>query len=223
MIQAGSCTDSALITQLDHVFVLDAQPLAQAPGPEARRCPTTVCVRGLGSSWSQPLLAHRPSPIVGSGRKRISRLSGPPVAPAPPAVSISLIVGRDRLGLAGGDRRSIRPREPFARPTRNRRRDSAPPVIANDLQARLIGLAQKNRQQLVSRLPLVERSDQGLLDRRGPVKRLEVAPRFEAMGLGNMPVAELGRLVVVKPEMDAELDLVARPAPWRTRGPPGAS
>ena len=29
-------------------------------------------VRGLGSSWSQPLLANRPSQIVGSGRKTIS-------------------------------------------------------------------------------------------------------------------------------------------------------
>ena len=32
-------------------------------------------VRGLGSSWSQPLLANRPSRIVGSGRKFSSRPS----------------------------------------------------------------------------------------------------------------------------------------------------
>ena len=30
-------------------------------------------VRGLGNSWSQPLLANRPSQIVGSGRKTSSR------------------------------------------------------------------------------------------------------------------------------------------------------
>ena len=38
-----------------------------------------ILVSGLGSSWSQPLLAKRPSQIVGSGRKMIS---SPPCAAA---------------------------------------------------------------------------------------------------------------------------------------------
>ena len=89
----------------------------------------------------------------------------------------------------------------------------APPVLANDFQTRQIGLTQQHGQQLVSRLSLVERGDQGLLDRHRSVKRLEVAPRFEAMGFGNMPLAELGRLIVIQAEVDAKLDLVALQQP----------
>jgi hypothetical protein len=39
-----------------------------------------ILVYGFGSSWSQPLLAKRPSQIVGSGLKMIYR--PPPVAGA---------------------------------------------------------------------------------------------------------------------------------------------
>ncbi len=36
----------------------------------------TSLVIGLGNSWSQPLLANRPSQIVGSGRNRTLQLPG---------------------------------------------------------------------------------------------------------------------------------------------------
>src|SRR6266545_6168160 len=53
-----------------------------------------IVVIGLGNSWSQPLLAKRPSQIVGSGRKTISNEDEavPPVIFNPPSSIFSATV-----------------------------------------------------------------------------------------------------------------------------------
>ena len=56
-------------------------------------------VSGLGSSCSQPLFANRPSQIVGSGRKTISRPSDAAVDAAS-TQAISLTCGATALGLS---------------------------------------------------------------------------------------------------------------------------
>ena len=48
---------------------------AAAAGLSCATLSQVILVSGLGNSWSQPLLACRPSPIVGSGRKTISSSS----------------------------------------------------------------------------------------------------------------------------------------------------
>ena len=197
----------AAITQLDDVFVLDTEPACQGRAQERGIVPGEFGQR-LGQLLEPAVIGEAAVPIVGSGRKTISRLSGPSSAGAA-GMAISLTLGETALGLLAVP--AINPASRAVRQASSKSpgRFLAPPVVADDLQARSIGLAQEDGQQLVSRLALVERSDQRLLDRRRPVKRPQVAPRFEAMGLGDMPVAELGRLIVIEPEVDAQLDLVA--------------
>ncbi len=89
------------------------------PGSTSAALSQDSLVRGLGSSWSQPLLAQRPSPIVGSGRKRISRLSWPPSAGVAGIGDLLDSAARPPWACSRY-RRSTRPRGPFARPTRNR-------------------------------------------------------------------------------------------------------
>ncbi len=82
-----------------------------------------------------------------------------------------------------------------------------PPVVADHLERRAVGLAQEDAQQLDGRLAGVERRDQGLLDRRRAVEGADVAPRLQRVGLGDVPVAEPGGLVLVGPKVDPERDL----------------
>ena len=58
-------------------------------------------------------------------------------------------------------------------------------------------------------LPWYKRRDQRLLDRHRPVERADVAPGLKEVGLRDVPVAKLGGLILVEPEMDAQLDLLA--------------
>ena len=60
----------------------------------------------------------------------------------------------------------------------------------------------------MGRLAFVKRSDQGLLDRGRAVERPEVAPRFQAVGFWDVPVAEPGGLVVVEAQMNSQLGLL---------------
>jgi hypothetical protein len=56
----------------------------------------------------------------------------------------------------------------------------------------------------VNILPTIQRFDERLRDRYGSVVAARVAPALEVMLLVNMPVALLGRLVVVEAEMHAK-------------------
>ncbi len=74
-------------------------------------------VIGLGSSWSQALLAKRPSQIVGSGRKSHGRRRGPSA--------------RRDLGAVRSARRPLRRRPPCRdRPRRHRRQSRSKPPTA---------------------------------------------------------------------------------------------
>ena len=84
------------------------------------------------------------------------------------------------------------------------------PVVADDLQAGSVRLAQEHREHLVRRPPLVQGGDQRLLDRGRPVERPDVAPGLEEVRLRDVPVAELRGLVLVQAEVDPQADLVAR-------------
>ena len=76
-------------------------------------------VSGLGSSWSQPLLANRPSQIVGSGRKTISRPSAA-VGGCGAGAATSLTSGATAFGFDGRAGDDARRRAPSARPPRSR-------------------------------------------------------------------------------------------------------
>jgi hypothetical protein len=75
---------------------------------------------------------------------------------------------------------------------------------ANDVVARLLALgAEQGVDQLVSRLPLVERLDQRLEDRHRAVIGAGVSPGLERMRSGDVPMAEVERLVRVERPVDA--------------------
>ena len=102
-----------------------------------------IRVNGLGSSWSQPLLANRPSQIVGSGRKTSSSPLGGPVAarrgPGRPGPWASTALALRAVPAITPLRRALPPgRLEVAR------QRLPPPVVADDLQRRSVGLAQQD-------------------------------------------------------------------------------
>ena len=54
------------------------------------------------------------------------------------------------------------------------------------------------------RLAAIKRGDQRLGNRCGPVKGARVAPGFEVMGFGQMPMAQARRLVLIKAQVTPE-------------------
>ena len=60
----------------------------------------------------------------------------------------------------------------------------------------------------MGRPALVERLDQRLHDRGRAVEGAGVAPRFQVVGLGQMPVALPRRFVLVEAQMDAQRHLL---------------
>ena len=101
---------------------------------------------GRGSSWSHPLLANRPSQIDGSGRKTISRPDGRGVAARRGRDLLDL--GRDLLRLAGGPVDHALAEGVAPGDLEVARQRLAPPVVADDLQGRPVGLAQQDGEQL---------------------------------------------------------------------------
>ena len=84
------------------------------------------------------------------------------------------------------------------------------PIVADDLVRAALGLVGQRREDLVGGLTGVERRDQRLHDRSGPVEGARVAPGLEEVRFRDVPVAERGGLVLVRAEMDPETDLVER-------------
>src|SRR6185503_18708376 len=82
------------------------------------------------------------------------------------------------------------------------------PVTLYDLVRLAIVLIRKYRQQLVRRFAFIKRFDQRLNDRHGAVVRTRVAPRFEIVRSGYVPVTEVRSLVFVLAEMNAELNFL---------------
>ena len=125
------------------------EPLGRA-GLTSAALSQVSLVNGLGSSWSQPLLANRPSQTVGSGRKTSSR----PARLSAPACGVSevLDLGVTALTFRAGAGDHAR-RGPCRQAVEIAREVLAPPVVADDLEARAVGLAQQDGQQLVADLP----------------------------------------------------------------------
>ena len=89
-------------------------------------------------------------------------------------------------------------------------RQLALPVVLDDVVRALVGLLGERRQDLVGRLPVEERRDQRLDDRRGPVQGARVAPALQLVRRGHVPVAHPRGLVLVEAQVDAQADLVHR-------------
>ena len=81
------------------------------------------------------------------------------------------------------------------------------PGRAHELVARLLRLVGEGREEFVGGLAAVERRDQRLHDRRGAVERERVAPGFQEVRLGDVPLTLFGGLVVLEREMHPPDDL----------------
>ena len=91
-----------------------------------------------------------------------------------------------------------------------RRRLLGTPEVAHDVVAGALWTIAHGRQKLVRRLAAVQRRDERLHDRRGPVEGARVAPALEKMRLGDVPLAQRRRLVVVQAQLNTERDVVHR-------------
>ena len=162
-------------------------------------------VMGLGSSWSQPLLAKRPSYMVGSGRKSASSL--PPRCGAATRARMFSAVQRGRLwGQRGAGHQAIVHR---AAPPRFEigARMRPGPVCAQDIAAVQFLLAGEHLQDLEGRAAVVQGLDEGLLQGDGSIEGARVAPRLQVVRLRQTPLAELRGFVVVEAEVDAQARL----------------
>ena len=81
------------------------------------------------------------------------------------------------------------------------------PEILDDRQAAAPGLRRKGGQEIVRRPSFVERIDQRLRQRDGPLERSRISPAFERVCLGDVPVAERRRLVRMRRVVDDERNL----------------
>ena len=59
----------------------------------------------------------------------------------------------------------------------------------------------------VRRVRVVERRDERLHQRHRPVVRARIAPGFERVRVGDVPVREFGRLVLIEAVVDHDADL----------------
>ena len=84
------------------------------------------------------------------------------------------------------------------------------PVVAHEVVGRARGIAATGTRgkELVQGLAVVERRDQRLDDRRRAIVGAHIAPGFEIVRGGHVPMAEPRRLVVVEAEPDPQADLV---------------
>ena len=170
---------------------------------------------GFGSSCSQPLLMYRPSSTFGSGRNTISRPLEPPPAPqrgrqAPrPAAGIAApsmadvaadesVVQRaapERVG--GGERLAVARRAAS--------RTLAATAVAQYVLTSSIGgcpgVPFMTATSLNRRAAFVDRRDERLDQRHRAVERARVAPGLEEVRFRHVPVAALGRFVVVQAEV----------------------
>ena len=106
----------------------------------------------------------------------------------------------ERLGIL--ERLAIRGSYRPSRSTAERAR----PVVLHDLVTAAVGLRGERAQQLVGRTSLVQGRDERLDDRHGAVVGTRVAPRFERVGVGDVPVGQVRRFVGVQTVVDDRAD-----------------
>ena len=86
------------------------------------------------------------------------------------------------------------------------------PVGLDEIVGAPLRLIGEHLEDLDGGAPVIQRLDERLLDGHGAVEGAGIAPGFEVMGLGKVPLAQLGGLVVVEAEVHADAglgDLVA--------------
>ena len=155
-------------------------------------------VIGFGSSWSQPLFAKRPSRTPGSDRNASSRPGGGEGGRADPHGLWLERRARDDAVVQPSPPARVVPRVDVPEP-------------ADDVVSRSLWTVAEGRHQFVRGLPAVERRDERLDDRRRAVMSARVAPRFEEVRLGNVPVAQCRCLVFVQAEVHAQRHPPHRP------------
>src|SRR6185437_3919820 len=79
----------------------------------------------------------------------------------------------------------------------------AAPVFADHFSIGTLSRFEESRQQFDGGVPAVERFDQRLLERDRAIVAAGIAPRFQEVLFGKVPLASRGRLVMVKAEMNA--------------------
>ena len=82
------------------------------------------------------------------------------------------------------------------------------PLRADDLPTGCLLQIGQQRQHFMGGPALVQRLDQGLDDRHRSVVGLRIAPRFQVMGLGKVPVALMRGLIDKQAVMNTEGDLL---------------
>ena len=82
-------------------------------------------------------------------------------------------------------------------------------MLAEEVVSGALGPARERRQHLVRGLRRgIEGIDERLDEGDRPVEGAGIAPRLQAVGLGDLPVAPLGGLLGVQPEVDPQRHLV---------------
>ena len=81
------------------------------------------------------------------------------------------------------------------------------PESADDFVTAPRRLFRQGREQFVARSSGEERLDHRLHDRDGAVEGASVAPAFERMRFGRMPMTKFRRLVAIQTEMDSARNL----------------
>ena len=165
----------------------------------------TTLVRGFGSSCSQARSAWVPSQTVGSGRNSTS---------IPSETARSRGGRRPRVSATGcGRMRAVRPEAPaqglgeaglegrvvLARVPPARLEEAEPLLSAIPAFA-----AGEEGQHLRQGPAVVQGGDRRLDQPHGPVEGPDVAPGFQRVGGGQVPIGMGAGLVVVEPGMDLE-------------------
>ena len=82
------------------------------------------------------------------------------------------------------------------------------PIIPHHVIRLLIVVVAEQRENFISSLAFVKRSNQRLHNRRGAIVRARIGPRLEVMRHRNMPVTNLRRFVVVEIQVRAQLNFL---------------
>ena len=214
-----------------HLTTSDFRPAVFAAGPaEARQIGFELVDRrlrpmtsnalshvsfviGFGHSCSQPLLANRPSWIVGSGRNVISTPLSDEHRVRPSPNPCSRRGRRQRLARRFGRARRFR-----GQPSHQ---ISYSPfftfaskcffhVADTSSSGRLFDFAEHRREQFDGRLAAVHRGTQRLLNARRAVVAAGIAPRFEEVGFVDVPAGRhgRGRFIDVRAEVKLILGLL---------------
>ena len=84
------------------------------------------------------------------------------------------------------------------------------PVAAHQFVTGLSGVTGEQSDHFVRRMVIVQRRNQGLNDSDGAVEGAAIAPGFQRMGGGGVPMAKLGGFILVQAGVNAQLCFLER-------------